>query len=233
MYGGAARAARRRAVCPCDPACPRPDRAARVSPCPSALLSSRSRPARTTRSAATRPSRSPRRRWPAASPSRCGSPASRPGSACPAGPEDFSLPHAAPLADLLAGVLAAGSVTVCTQCAARRNIEADDLITGIRIAGAATFVAEIMTEGAQALVYCSAGLPSGLGGGALGGQAFGAQLLHQVFLPGVDRRQRAGRPSRAACRPGRGCGRGRARAGRCRPPGRRTRLPSRRRCRRR
>ena len=66
---------------------------------------------------------------------------------------DFSLPHAAPLADLLAGVLAAGAVTVCTQCAARRNIKADDLITGIRIAGAATFVAEIMTEGAQALVY--------------------------------------------------------------------------------
>ena len=66
---------------------------------------------------------------------------------------DFSLPHAAPLADLLAGILAAGSVTVCTQCAARRNIEADDLISGIRIAGAATFVAEIMTEGAQALVY--------------------------------------------------------------------------------
>jgi predicted peroxiredoxin len=66
---------------------------------------------------------------------------------------DFSLPHAAPLADLLAGVLAAGSVTVCTQCAARRNIEAGDLISGIRIAGAATFVAEIMTEGAQALVY--------------------------------------------------------------------------------
>ena len=67
--------------------------------------------------------------------------------------EDFSLPHAAPLADLLAGVLAAGSVTVCTQCAARRNIEPDALISGIRIAGAATFVAEIMTEGAQALVY--------------------------------------------------------------------------------
>jgi predicted peroxiredoxin len=58
---------------------------------------------------------------------------------------DFSLPHAAPLA--------AGTVTVCTQCAARRNIEASDLIEGIRIAGAATFVAEIMTDGAQALVY--------------------------------------------------------------------------------
>jgi predicted peroxiredoxin len=67
--------------------------------------------------------------------------------------EDFSLPHAAPLADLLAGVLAAGTVTICTQCAARRDITADDLIDGIRIAGAATFVAEIMTEGAQALVY--------------------------------------------------------------------------------
>jgi predicted peroxiredoxin len=67
--------------------------------------------------------------------------------------EDFSLPHAAPLADLLAGVLAAGTVTVCTQCAARREIEASDLIEGVRIAGAATFVAEIMTEGTQALVY--------------------------------------------------------------------------------
>src|ERR1700728_1692189 len=60
--------------------------------------------------------------------------------------DDFSLPHAAPLADLLAGVLASGSVTVCTQCAARRDITADDLISGVRIAGAATFVAEIMAE---------------------------------------------------------------------------------------
>ena len=67
--------------------------------------------------------------------------------------DDFSLPHAAPLGDLLAGVLAAGTVTVCTQCAARRDITADDVIAGIRIAGAATFVAEIMAEDAQALVY--------------------------------------------------------------------------------
>src|SRR5215475_11109342 len=58
--------------------------------------------------------------------------------------EDFSLPHAAPLADLLAGVLAAGTVTVCTQCAARREITQADLISGIRIAGAATFVAEAL-----------------------------------------------------------------------------------------
>src|ERR1700734_4485336 len=67
--------------------------------------------------------------------------------------EDFSLPHAAPLADLLTGVLAAGTVTVCTQCAARRGISPDDVIPGIRISGAATFVAEIMADGAQALVY--------------------------------------------------------------------------------
>ena len=73
--------------------------------------------------------------------------------ALPGRAEDFSLPHAAPLADLLAGVLAAGTVTVCTQCAARRDITPDDLIKGIRIAGAATFVAEIMTGNAQALVY--------------------------------------------------------------------------------
>jgi len=73
--------------------------------------------------------------------------------ALPGRAEEFSLPHAAPLADLLAGVLAAGQVTVCTQCAARRDITAGDVIDGIRIAGAATFVAEIMTDGAQALVY--------------------------------------------------------------------------------
>lgn len=67
--------------------------------------------------------------------------------------QDFSLAHAAPLADLLAGILASGTVTVCTQCAARRDITPGDLIPGIRISGAATFIAEIMTEGAQALVY--------------------------------------------------------------------------------
>ena len=66
---------------------------------------------------------------------------------------DFSLPHAAPLADLLAGVLMAGTVTVCTQCAARRDIGPDDLIDGIRISGAATFVAEIMADDTQAVVY--------------------------------------------------------------------------------
>ena len=67
--------------------------------------------------------------------------------------EEFSLPHAAPLADQLAGILAAGTVTVCTQCAARRDITQGDLIEGVRIAGAPTFVAEVVADGAQALVY--------------------------------------------------------------------------------
>jgi predicted peroxiredoxin len=73
--------------------------------------------------------------------------------ALPGRADDFSLPHAAPLADLLASVLAAGTVTVCTQCAARRDITAADVISGVRIAGAATFVAEVVADDVQALVY--------------------------------------------------------------------------------
>ncbi|TVZ01504.1 sulfur reduction protein DsrE [Trebonia kvetii] len=67
--------------------------------------------------------------------------------------DDFSLPHAAPLADLLASVLALGTVTICTQCAARREIGPQDVIAGVRIAGAATFVSEVTADYAQALVY--------------------------------------------------------------------------------
>ena len=67
--------------------------------------------------------------------------------------EEFSLPLAAPLADLLAAVLAGGQVTVCTQCAERRGITAEDLLEGVRIAGAATFAEEVLGDGVQALVY--------------------------------------------------------------------------------
>jgi predicted peroxiredoxin len=66
---------------------------------------------------------------------------------------EFELPHAAPLPDLLAALLAGGQVTLCTQCAARRDIEPDDVLPGIRIAGAATFVEEVLGEGTQAIVY--------------------------------------------------------------------------------
>jgi predicted peroxiredoxin len=73
--------------------------------------------------------------------------------ALPGRAADFSLPHAAPLEDLLSAVLTLGTVTLCTQCAARREITESDVIEGIRISGAATFVAEILADGAQALVY--------------------------------------------------------------------------------
>src|SRR5690606_17318158 len=65
----------------------------------------------------------------------------------------FELPHAAPLPGLLDAVLAAGQVTLCTQCAARRDIKPEDVLPGVRIAGAATFVEEVLADGAQALVY--------------------------------------------------------------------------------
>jgi predicted peroxiredoxin len=73
--------------------------------------------------------------------------------AVPGRAEAFSLPHAAPLADLLQIVLQGGTVTLCTQCAARRGLTSDDVLDGVRIAGAAVFVEEALREGAQALVY--------------------------------------------------------------------------------
>jgi predicted peroxiredoxin len=73
--------------------------------------------------------------------------------ALPGQAEGFRLAYATPLNDLLETILKGGSVTVCTQCAARREISEDDLLDGIRIAGAATFVAEVLADGVKALVY--------------------------------------------------------------------------------
>jgi predicted peroxiredoxin len=73
--------------------------------------------------------------------------------ALPGRAEQFRLAEAAPLQDLLAAVLAGGSVTLCTQCAARRSIEPEDVLPGVRIAGAQAFVGEILEPDTQALVY--------------------------------------------------------------------------------
>lgn len=73
--------------------------------------------------------------------------------ALPGRAEEFSLPHAAPISELLTTLIAGGTVTLCTQCAVRRNINEGDQIVGIRIAGSATFVEEITREVTQALVY--------------------------------------------------------------------------------
>ncbi|WP_407320475.1 DsrE family protein [Isoptericola halotolerans] len=73
--------------------------------------------------------------------------------AVPGRAAELELDHAAPAADLLEAVLAAGTVTLCTQCAARRDIGPDDVVPGVRIAGAPVFVEESLRPGAQALVY--------------------------------------------------------------------------------
>src|SRR3954470_21280637 len=54
----------------------------------------------------------------------------------------FELPHAVALRDVLDLWLSGGRVTTCPQCAARRSIGPDEVLPGIRIAGAAVFVEE-------------------------------------------------------------------------------------------
>ena len=73
--------------------------------------------------------------------------------ATPGRAERFVLDHSPPLADLRDAVLRDGLLTVCTQCAARRELTTADLLPAVRLAGSATFVEEILAEGAQALVY--------------------------------------------------------------------------------
>lgn len=73
--------------------------------------------------------------------------------ALPGRAELFRLAESAPLHDLLAAVIGGGRVTLCTQCAARRSIGAEDVLPGITIAGAQAFVGEVLDSDVQALVY--------------------------------------------------------------------------------
>lgn len=73
--------------------------------------------------------------------------------ALPGRAAEFELPHAAPLEDLVEAVRAGGRLTLCSQCAARRDIGEKDVLEGVRIAGAQVFVGEIMADDVQALVY--------------------------------------------------------------------------------
>ncbi|MCW2810879.1 MAG: sulfur reduction protein DsrE [Friedmanniella sp.] len=73
--------------------------------------------------------------------------------AVPGRAPDLGLAYATPVVDLLATVLDLGSVVVCSQCAARRELTEPDLVAGAVIAGAATFVETVLTDGVQALVY--------------------------------------------------------------------------------
>lgn len=73
--------------------------------------------------------------------------------ALPGRAEQFDLAHSAPLHELRDAVLADGTLTLCTQCAARRDIGPPDVLPGVRLAGAALFVAEALEPDTQALVY--------------------------------------------------------------------------------
>lgn len=73
--------------------------------------------------------------------------------AVPGRADDLGLPLATPLADLRATVLESGTLTVCSQCAARREITEADLVAGARIKGAAAFAEEVLRPEVQALVY--------------------------------------------------------------------------------
>lgn len=65
----------------------------------------------------------------------------------------LDLPMATPLPELIATILEAGTLTVCGQCAARRELTEDQLLPGARIAGSGSFVEEILRDDVQALVY--------------------------------------------------------------------------------
>ena len=65
---------------------------------------------------------------------------------------DLGLPLATPVADLV-GALEGSRITVCTQCAARRGLRESDLVSGVTIAGAASFAALVLEPDVQALVY--------------------------------------------------------------------------------
>ena len=66
---------------------------------------------------------------------------------------DLALPGATPVAELVETVRAGGTIRVCSQCAARRELVDDDLIDDALVAGAAQLVEAALTDGVQALVY--------------------------------------------------------------------------------
>jgi predicted peroxiredoxin len=73
--------------------------------------------------------------------------------AVPGRAEELALPHGAPPADLRDALLAEATVTVCGQCAARRDLTPGDLLPPATIRGAAAYVEEILRPDAQAIVY--------------------------------------------------------------------------------
>jgi predicted peroxiredoxin len=73
--------------------------------------------------------------------------------AVPGRQPDLDLPYATPVAELIEAVRLGGSITVCTQCAARRELVVQDLVESATIQGAASFVEAALANNVQALVY--------------------------------------------------------------------------------
>lgn len=66
---------------------------------------------------------------------------------------DLRLLGAQPFETAVAAVLADGALTACTQCLGRRDLTQADLLPGVRIAGAVSFVEEVLADDVCALVY--------------------------------------------------------------------------------
>jgi predicted peroxiredoxin len=73
--------------------------------------------------------------------------------AVPGRQPDLELPYATPVVELIEAVRVGGTITVCTQCAARRELVVGDLVEPATIQGAASFVEEALADHVQALVY--------------------------------------------------------------------------------
>lgn len=73
--------------------------------------------------------------------------------AVPGRQPDLELPYATPVAELIETVRLGGAITVCTQCAARRELVVEDLVLSATIQGAASFVEAALGHNVQALVY--------------------------------------------------------------------------------
>jgi predicted peroxiredoxin len=73
--------------------------------------------------------------------------------AVPGRQPDLELLYATPVLELIEAVRTGGTITVCTQCAARRELVVEDLVESATIQGAASFVEAALAENVQALVY--------------------------------------------------------------------------------
>ena len=73
--------------------------------------------------------------------------------AVPGRQPDLQLPYATPVGELVEAVRLGGAITVCSQCAARRELGESDLVESATIQGAASFVEAALGPNVQALVY--------------------------------------------------------------------------------